>query len=507
MMPLSVAALVSGMLTLVATAPNLVVNAELARHGMEGFRFFSFTPFGLPVLILGIIYMVFARRMLASEPVEPTSASRRPSLQTWIDQYQAGRPGIPGARDSRIADCWASASKSFPLRAAGMNIVAIVRNLTLGTEMIRPVAQTELQVDDVLLVDVLAPEIEIAATSRTICARCLCRSATTADTSPTHGTKSAWSRRSFHTELATDRPDRTGGQSSRGTWADSDRPPARSRGALDMACSDEKLKIGDTLAARRLLGRHQAPARRRREHGRAQHAGRTGRRAAGCEQSTPRAGGARSRGRVDGQRHCAKRAGCPDRMPPHGSAWLRRSEQRLSVDQLEEPHTDRRDDAVLSRAATDRRCRSGGRRDGGLDRQRRTARRDGNAVRHNGVAGPVHLEHRDGRADGPHRACDRWRSPGLAISVCDDRGIGGIVRVHDTDLLAGEHARGRTRQLCIRRFRQDRRAIHHRRPDRQRLARALVAAAVPDERRMVFSLPSRPFETHTVRASILRHLR
>ena len=68
MMPLSVAALISGMMTLVATAPNLVVNAELARHGMEGFRFFSFTPFGLPVLILGIIYMVVARRMLSSEP-------------------------------------------------------------------------------------------------------------------------------------------------------------------------------------------------------------------------------------------------------------------------------------------------------------------------------------------------------------------------------------------------------------------------------------------------------
>jgi di/tricarboxylate transporter len=48
MMPLGVAALISGMLTLVATAPNLVVNAELARHGIS-FQFFSFTPFGVPV--------------------------------------------------------------------------------------------------------------------------------------------------------------------------------------------------------------------------------------------------------------------------------------------------------------------------------------------------------------------------------------------------------------------------------------------------------------------------
>jgi di/tricarboxylate transporter len=42
MMPLSFAALISGMLTLVATAPNLVVNAELIRQGAQGFGFFSF---------------------------------------------------------------------------------------------------------------------------------------------------------------------------------------------------------------------------------------------------------------------------------------------------------------------------------------------------------------------------------------------------------------------------------------------------------------------------------
>ena len=65
MMPLSFAALISGMLTLVATAPNLVVNAELIRQGAEGFSFFSFTPFGLPLLALGIVYMLFARSLLA----------------------------------------------------------------------------------------------------------------------------------------------------------------------------------------------------------------------------------------------------------------------------------------------------------------------------------------------------------------------------------------------------------------------------------------------------------
>jgi di/tricarboxylate transporter len=165
MMPLSVAALISGMLTLVATAPNLVVNAELARHGMEGFRFFSFTPFGLPLLVLGIIYMVFARRMLASGDDDPATASRRPSLETWIEQYRLAD------REYRVRVTSASPLlgqrlEELSLRTAGVNIVAIVRSLRLGTEMIRPVAQTELQTDDVLLIDVLAPNVEIESLRR-----------------------------------------------------------------------------------------------------------------------------------------------------------------------------------------------------------------------------------------------------------------------------------------------------------------------------------------------------
>src|SRR5262249_36388210 len=85
MMPLSVAALISGMMTLVATAPNLVVNSELVRHGANGFRFFSFTPFGVPVLILGIIYMLFARRWLTAKRQTALDVTLRPSLQDWIE--------------------------------------------------------------------------------------------------------------------------------------------------------------------------------------------------------------------------------------------------------------------------------------------------------------------------------------------------------------------------------------------------------------------------------------
>src|SRR5262249_26839718 len=89
MMPMSVAALISGMTTLVATAPNLVVNnSELERHNFTGFHFFSFTPFGVPILALGILYMIFARRWLPPGNEAKDETSRRPSLANWIEQYQ-----------------------------------------------------------------------------------------------------------------------------------------------------------------------------------------------------------------------------------------------------------------------------------------------------------------------------------------------------------------------------------------------------------------------------------
>jgi di/tricarboxylate transporter len=97
MMPLSFAALISGMLTLVATAPNLVVNAELVRQGAEGFHFFSFTPFGLPVLILGIGYMLFARRCRHGHASATASAPAR------LDRpVRARRPPASGPRSARL---------------------------------------------------------------------------------------------------------------------------------------------------------------------------------------------------------------------------------------------------------------------------------------------------------------------------------------------------------------------------------------------------------------------
>ena len=154
MMPLSSAALISGMMTLVATAPNLVVNSELERHGVQGFRFFSFTPFGVPVLLLGIVYMCFARRWLPA--ASDLKKSDRASFADWIDEYKLA----DRERRLRILGGSPLAGKTLEelnLRGtSGVNIVAIERSRKFSNETLRPTGKTELQAGDILLIDLSA---------------------------------------------------------------------------------------------------------------------------------------------------------------------------------------------------------------------------------------------------------------------------------------------------------------------------------------------------------------
>ncbi len=57
LIPLAFGASLGGMLTLIGTPPNMVVNQELRDAGLEAFHFFSFAPAGILMLIIGIGFM------------------------------------------------------------------------------------------------------------------------------------------------------------------------------------------------------------------------------------------------------------------------------------------------------------------------------------------------------------------------------------------------------------------------------------------------------------------
>ena len=59
LIPLSYAAILGGTCTLIGTSTNLVVHGLLLENGYEGFSFFEITRIGIPVAVLGILFMVF----------------------------------------------------------------------------------------------------------------------------------------------------------------------------------------------------------------------------------------------------------------------------------------------------------------------------------------------------------------------------------------------------------------------------------------------------------------
>jgi len=163
MMPLSVAALISGMMTLVATPPNLVVHSELVRAGLDGFSFFAFTPFGVPILIMAVGYMLLTRRWLAAKPETAAAAPARPRLSEWIREYQLAD------REHRFrvtaGSPWAGKRlDQLDLRAsAGINIIAIERHRAFSNTIVEPSASTVLEPDDVLFLDVRSNTVDIDA--------------------------------------------------------------------------------------------------------------------------------------------------------------------------------------------------------------------------------------------------------------------------------------------------------------------------------------------------------
>lgn len=165
MMPLSFAALHSGMMTLIATAPNLVVNSELVRRGHDGFPLFGITPFGLPLLAIGIGYMLVARRWLAGPAPAGAAGRFRPFLSEWIDRYGLADRAHRLRVDAQSPIAGRTLQELDLRGASGVNIIAIERSGRFANAMLSPQPATRIETGDVLFLDV-AGGIDVAALCR-----------------------------------------------------------------------------------------------------------------------------------------------------------------------------------------------------------------------------------------------------------------------------------------------------------------------------------------------------
>lgn len=164
MMPLSVAALSSGMLTLVATAPNLVASGELQREGYAGFSFFAFTPFGLPILLVSTVYMVFVSRFLGTAGPENTDRTG-PTLAELTAKYALDQRAHLLRITAGSPFCEESLFRLQLRKKHGINVIAVERTQRFGPEIFSPTAETVCQPGDLLIVESAVPADKLRSLS------------------------------------------------------------------------------------------------------------------------------------------------------------------------------------------------------------------------------------------------------------------------------------------------------------------------------------------------------
>lgn len=89
LMPLAFASSMGGMMTLIGTPPNLVVNNALVEGGYKALSFFSFTPVGLVCVVVGVIVLMPLTKWFLSKPgtLSGESAGAGKSLKTLVKEY------------------------------------------------------------------------------------------------------------------------------------------------------------------------------------------------------------------------------------------------------------------------------------------------------------------------------------------------------------------------------------------------------------------------------------
>ena len=89
LMPLAFASSMGGMLTLIGTPPNLVIQEALTQTGETPLTFFSFTPVGLIIVVIGVLLMLPLSRMFLGKRKQKDgdAANKGKTLDQLVEEY------------------------------------------------------------------------------------------------------------------------------------------------------------------------------------------------------------------------------------------------------------------------------------------------------------------------------------------------------------------------------------------------------------------------------------
>ena len=156
LMPLAFASSMGGMLTLIGTPPNLVIDAALREHGHEGLSFFSFLPVGAICLAVGITVMLPLSRIFLKKKATGSKGNRGKTLDELVTEYRLAGDMTAYRVDARSLIAGKTVAQ-LNLRADyGINVIEIRKETSRHHGLIRnvtqslPTQETTIEPDDII---------------------------------------------------------------------------------------------------------------------------------------------------------------------------------------------------------------------------------------------------------------------------------------------------------------------------------------------------------------------
>jgi len=140
LMPLAFASILASSVTLIGTSTNIVVSGMMSDYGMPGIGMFELAPVGLPIALVGLVYMLLLGRRLVPDRI-PEEDLEEFSARIYLSELLV-------KADSPLA--------GQTLHEAGLGEkldLKVLRIIRDGSRYIVPRSSTRLDEDDVLLVE------------------------------------------------------------------------------------------------------------------------------------------------------------------------------------------------------------------------------------------------------------------------------------------------------------------------------------------------------------------
>ena len=141
LMPMAFAAILASSVTLIGTSTNIVVSGLMTQYGLAPIGMFELTPVGIPILVVGILYMYFIGQHLVPKRRIEEDLTDRFELRPYLAELRI-QPSSP--LDGKTL------AESALGRAFDLVVLAIIRE---GDRQLDPPADAILHMGDALLVE------------------------------------------------------------------------------------------------------------------------------------------------------------------------------------------------------------------------------------------------------------------------------------------------------------------------------------------------------------------